>query len=193
MTSDILAQAQADEADTERRIAELEREAAAVVERLTHEQGHLREISAFVKMYAKYAGRPIPGEKPLVPTDLGRLSIADAAEEVIRSMGGEARVMDVLPVLVKAGKLPGKPESRYGIFVGALKRHPDRFQKSRPGTWRIKESVTSEGGIEPSALGGRAIDDDAGDGLAGSEPASPSGSNTHDGSASHGLGSALAS
>lgn len=68
--------------------------------------------------------------------DLDGLTIADAAEQILKARGGEADVGELLRVLREAGRI-SKGAGSYGTLGKALDRHPSRFSKTGRGRWRL--------------------------------------------------------
>lgn len=93
---------------------------------------------------AKQDRPPPPVQEPSV--DLDGLSIADAAERVLKARGGEAGVGDLLEMLGAAGRISTKV-GRHATLKKALERHPERFEKAGRGRWRLRALASHA--IEP--------------------------------------------
>ena len=127
--SNLLRRARAEEEQLITRYRELGVELQAVDERLN-------KIRAFLELLNQYT-RP-PAGQPLAK-DLANMTIADASAAVLRSLGGEARLTDIIKTLRRVGKLPESTRGAYSTLVQTLKRYPKRFDKTRAGVWRLVE------------------------------------------------------
>ena len=142
MDTEILGNARADRERLAERLSEVQGEMAELQERLG-------EIDAFVKMWNIYAkpvpGTPLPGQPPLA--DLRKMTIADGAASILRSMGGQAKAIEIVAMLRKSGKMNGKGD--YGSLIQTIQRFPERFEKVRPGVWRLVETLPVNPAVVP--------------------------------------------
>ncbi|HVS05501.1 MAG TPA: hypothetical protein VHK65_04965 [Candidatus Dormibacteraeota bacterium] len=129
---DLIGRARADEEQLGQRMRELELELTAVEERLS-------KIRAFIELFSQYA-RPADASQP-PPKDLANMTIADASAAILRSLGGEARLTELIKTLRRAGKLPTNSRGAYATLVQTLKRYPKRFERERAGVWKLVEDV----------------------------------------------------
>ena len=111
-------------------VADLQRqlgEAQAAVDRWDDFLTMLREVAEF----------PLIADEP---ADFADLTVAQAAERVLRRLGGEAALSDIMDALFDIKKFTGKRQSAYGTLVGAMDRHGETFEKVRRGYWSLVSS-----------------------------------------------------
>ncbi len=127
--------ARAEEEQLLTRYRELGVELEAVEERLG-------KIRAFVELFSQYT-RPAAGQ-PLAK-DLANMTIADASAAILRSLGGEARLTELIKTLRSVGKLPTSTRGAYSTLVQTLKRYPKIFEKTRAGVWKLVDEAPVAG------------------------------------------------
>ena len=109
------------------------------------------EVEAAIVVYQQLMTTPIDGgdqsEAPpekeveperkavLDPAKAKAMTISEAAEEVLRSYGGEADTQDILRELLAVGKVGG--ENPVNTLSTQLRRFPKRFRWVRRGRWRL--------------------------------------------------------
>ncbi len=143
----------------ERQTEELEREATQlrankvqIDSRLEQIDGELGELQIAVKVYRRFApsestpaepteARSQVIEPPLVGNnghrpELDGLTLAQAAEQVLRWLGGRAASGELRQNLIDAGVLKGD-HSAYGYLLKTMRNKPDLFVKVQRGTWAL--------------------------------------------------------
>ena len=113
------------------------------------EEDCLRDISAMEMAIAVFR-RALGLQAEVPPTDeldvlrYRSQTVAQSAEDIMRGVGGRARVVDIAKTLVRAGKLKSNRVG-YAIVTKALDRS-DRFEKVGKGEY----SITKDGHEEAS-------------------------------------------
>lgn len=135
--------------------------AEAEVEKLTQEKTRLeadlmnvlqqlRDRHIFIELYRRYTegdSRPQPGQLPL--GNLAGMTIADAAEAILRAHRRPMKLTEIIELLRHGGKLRGESRSEYGTVFKSLDHQPERFAKVGPGIWKLRD------GEETSQSNGR--------------------------------------
>ena len=151
--------------DLQRKRTRLTAERSALDEQIAQIESELNELEIAVKVYRRFSEahpatvpvqvRPRPGAQAVRddggPTAndgsdgsngaLGRLEgvkVADAAEMVLRFLGGSAETGELRDMLVTRGAL--RPDrNAYSYLLKTLREKPDRFTKVERGTWALQE------------------------------------------------------
>jgi hypothetical protein len=116
---------------------------------LETKQAEVAKIDAFLEMYQRYAGDAdapealSPQSQPPL-ANLKHMTIHDACVAIMRNQGGTARMVDMVKVLERAGKLKSSSHrGNYGSVVQTLQRFPSRFRKTEErGVWQLIDSFS---------------------------------------------------
>ena len=141
----------------EREATELRAKKADIDSRLAEIDGELGELQIAVKVYRRFAPErvPTPFESPPVASssvampprlvgsnghrpELDGLTVADAAVQVLRWLGGSAESGEIRQHLVDGGVIADN-HNAYSYLLKTLKKKNDQFVKVERGTWALRE------------------------------------------------------
>lgn len=123
----------ADVDQLERQLEELRTAQGRLNEAISSNQAESRRLAAQIRT-AEINLRHLQANRPPVAG-----TIADAAEACLRLNGSPMRVIDMVPLLQREGKLL-RSESAYSTLFRTLARYKDRFEHvpGRRGYWMLK-------------------------------------------------------
>jgi hypothetical protein len=146
--------------ELQRKRTRLTAERSAIDDQLAQVEQELSELEIAVKVYRRFSpeavtARPRPQSPPEQEQPAARppsatngmtgtldrldgITIADAAERVLRFLGGEADSSQMREVMVNGGALKPDHDS-YGYLLKQMRTKPDRFVKIARGRWALPE------------------------------------------------------
>jgi hypothetical protein len=86
-------------------------------------------------------GRPATNGTTGTLDRLEGMTVADAAEQALRFLGGEAAGSELRELLVNRGAIKPDHDS-YGYLLKQMRTKPNRFAKVARGRWALAEVAT---------------------------------------------------